>query len=333
MLTKNAGICEYDENKNFIRCVLSDTSGFGQFMISENAKYLRVSVYKSQQSTITLTSVPGAEYIANLKADDILIKWENATNGRIVQPMNRIASLPPTITLIDDDTTSIELAQRYHTICEEMGVKGNYAVITSRLENDEMLRDLLLGYEDEGYGMLYHCYSQSAATYFKQSSRDLKLCEENYCKGVRQMRQMGFTNYNYWVTPYGVNDKEMQDLCRRHGAKCLISTYNNTFIYPNGMTGKAVADRFNIPRCSLGHNDERYPYFTIQDLKTQLDACAAAHGWIVITTHANEWGSSTEGDDRLREIIQYAQEIGFDFKSFPEAFEERLPMFYLNELL
>ena len=181
--------------------------------------------------------------------------------------------------------------------------------------------------------MLYHCYSQTEAAYFQQNTRDLALCEENYCKGVRQMRQFGFTNYDYWVSPFGVNDREMQDMCRRHGAKCLISTYNNTFIRANGMTGSGVAERYNIPRCSLGHNDERYPNFPISNLKAQIDACASSNGWLVITTHVNEWGSTTQGDDRLREIIQYAKDHGFAFKSFAEAFEERLPMFYLSEIL
>ena len=332
-LVNDAGICEYDENRLFIRCVLSDFSGTAQFEVSEKAKYLRVSVQNDQKDATILSVIPEDAYLPQNGSDDTLSKWRAATNNRVDNPMNQYATMPPTMTIIDDDTTSVALVQRYHSICEEMGVKGNYAVITSRLEESQELRQLLLQYENQGYGMLYHCYSQSGATYFKKDSRDLALCEENYCRGVRQMREFGFTNYEYWVSPYGVNDQEMQDMCKRHGAKCLISTYNNTFISPDGMTGKGVAERYNIPRCSLGHNTERYPNFTIDALKAQIDQCAAAHGWIVITTHVNEWGDSTQGDDRLREIIRYAQERGFEFKTFAEAFEDRMPMFYLNEIL
>lgn len=331
MLRMQAGICAYDSQQNFIACLLSDNMAYGQFYVDSSVSYIRCSVLSNYSYAFWVEKIPKNAYEEQTSYSD---SWQKATDGRVDSPFSRISSLEPTITIIDDDTTNIEYVERYHDICEEMGVKGNYAVITSRLETVTGLKEKLLQYEDEGYGMLYHVYTQAGATYFQPgSSRDMALAEANYCKGVRQMREFGFTNYNYWISPYGVNDEDMQDLCKRHGAQCLISTYNNTFIRPNGMTGKGVAERYNIPRCSLGHNAERYPYFTIEMLKDQITQCASAHGWLIITTHVNEWGSSSDGDNRLKEVIQHALSNGCVFKTFAEAFEDRRALFTLNEIL
>ena len=331
MLRMQAGICAYDSQQNFIACLLSDNMTYGQFYVDSSVSYIRCSVLSNYSYAFWVEKIPKNAYEEQTTYSD---SWQKATDGRVDSPFARISSLEPTITIIDDDTTNIEYVERYHDICEEMGVKGNYAVITSRLETVTGLKEKLLQYEDEGYGMLYHVYTQTGATYFQPgSNRDIALAEANYCKGVRQMREFGFTNYNYWISPYGVNDEDMQDLCKRHGAQCLISTYNNTFIRPNGTTGKGVAERYNIPRCSLGHNAERYPYFTIEMLKDQITQCASAHGWLIITTHVNEWGSSLDGDNRLKEVIQHALDNGCVFKTFAEAFEDRRALFTLNEIL
>ena len=233
----------------------------------------------------------------------------------------------PVITFIDDDTSTQATVRRYHDICETLGIKGTFAVITSHIESDTTLKNMLLSYEDEGFGMLYHCYSQESYWGWT-SAYNLKSCEQNYCKGNRLFKGANFTSgQNMFVSPFGQNKAEIQSMIKRHGAECLLSTDNNV-IGPYDNT----SNRFNIPRCSLGHNADRYPKFTIEQLKEKIDEAYDTNGWIIVTTHVNEWGSGTSGEDRFTEIVNYAKTKGMKFKTFEEAYEDRKAMFYASEL-
>jgi hypothetical protein len=213
-------------------------------------------------------------------------------------------------------------------------IKGCYGVITDYLDNDESLKNLLLSYEEEGFGMLFHAKWQDAY-YMDDENRDIVLAEADYCQGMRKMQNIGFIDYNYWVSPYGVTDDEITSMCKRHGAKCLLSTSNNTFIQSNGLDGNAQSvKRYALPRCSLGYNDSQYPAFTLADLKAQIDKCVQTNGWLIVTTHVQQWTDEygTTPDDRLREIIQYALDKGCKIKTFAEAYTERNSILVINDI-
>lgn len=213
-------------------------------------------------------------------------------------------------------------------------IKGCYGVITDYLERDENLKNLLLRYEDEGFGMLFHAKWQDVY-YMDNDKRDIALAEADYCQGMRKMRDIGFIDYNYWVSPYGVTDEEIVSMCKRHGAKCLLSTYNNTFIQNNGLNGKSESvERYAMPRCSLGYDDSQYPKFTLADLKLQIDKCVQANGWLIITTHVQQWSDEygETPDNRLREIIQYAIDNNCKIKTFSEAYAERNSVLMVNDI-
>lgn len=204
-------------------------------------------------------------------------------------------------------------------------IKGCYGVITDYLDRDENLKNLLLRYEEEGFGMLFHAKWQDAF-YMNNENRDIAQSEQDYVKGVRRMREIGFYDFDYWVSPYGVTDEEIAAMCKRHGAKCLLSTYNNTFIQNNGLNGNGeCVNRYALPRCSMGYTDEQYPKFTLNDLKAQVDKCVQAKGWLIVTTHVQQWLEEygTTPDDRLTELIQYVLDNGCDIKTFSEAYAER----------
>lgn len=231
------------------------------------------------------------------------------------------------ITIIDDDTPNNTAVQRYHDNCLHNGIKGNYAVITYHLEHGDTDKDLLLSYEDEGFGMLTHCYNQSGYQDWNEgSTRNIDNCRENMAKGVRQMRGFGFTTYNYWATPAGLRDREIERLARYFGFRCMVTGFNADWNHAD------KASRYFIKR--LGYQpDDSDVKFSQQTVKDFIDKFMAhdGDGWLIITTHFDTWDTLTWdstldengypiGYERFNDLIQYAKAQGCEFVSFPEGF-------------
>lgn len=235
----------------------------------------------------------------------------------------------PIISFIDDDTSSFELVTRYHDLFSQYNAVGNYAVMTKNIEEIPDLSNLLLDYEKEGFGCLYHCYYQRGdETRYWESGNDMydeNLIKENFMKGLRSMKSHGFSDFKYWVTPYGVNDDFIQSLAKTHGMNCLFTMSgeisNNAFVTRNGNT-----DRFNIPRVSISKES------STDRIKILLDALSNTDGWMIIVTHANTWGETTEVDDKVSEIIEYILGKGIKIESVPQAFKEMETSFHLYDL-
>ena len=245
------------------------------------------------------------------------------------------------ISFIDDDTTSCKYVKDYHDIFEGTGVCGTYAVMTRRMtdggtdpedssyhyryDDEGELLELLKTYEMEGFGMVLHCYWQNdtheSTRYFNLATRDIQKCRENMLRGLREYRELGFQNADLWVTPYGVQDTEMQNLAKELGLECLISMSNNTII------SEDYRNRWCIPRYSISTtSDQDY-------LKEQMRTAVEKGGWINIVTHVNSW---TSGDyemmkNKVREIIAYAKEIGLEIGTFGKCYNEWKSALYEKE--
>lgn len=254
------------------------------------------------------------------------------TSGFIIHPFEKIQNHKPMISFIDDDTTRVSFVKKYHDIFAEYGAVGNYAVMTARMTNADRCYDaegelltLLKQYELEGFGMLFHCYWQhymnDPTLYFKLESRDISAVRDNLLTGLRDMQELGFNNYKHWVTPYGVNDEEIQNVAKELGLECLISMSNNSYI------SRGYADRWSIPRYSVSAISDS------THTKAAMDACAAENGWINIVTHVNSWGDTdVDVEAKLRDIIEYALSSGYEIVAFPQAFERWRSVFLLHEL-
>lgn len=236
------------------------------------------------------------------------------------------------ISFIDDDTTSCKYVKDYHDIFEGTGVCGTYAVMTRRMtdggtdpedssyhyryDDEGELLELLKTYEMEGFGMVLHCYWQNdtheSTRYFNVATRDIQKCRENILRGLREYRELGFQNADLWVTPYGVQDTEIQNLAKELGLECLISMSNNTII------SEDYRNRWCIPRYSISTtSDQDY-------LKEQMRTAVEKGGWINIVTHANSWKSADYEmmKNKVREIIAYAKEIGLEIGNFGKCYNE-----------
>lgn len=253
------------------------------------------------------------------------------TGGHLKTPFSKINTRGAMVSFIDDDTTNATFVDRYHDIFAAKGALGGYAVETINLNNNAGLADKLLSYETEGFACLYHCYHQAGDTtrYWIKGHPDYNqtLINENFMRGLREIREYGFSNYKYWVTPYGVNDKYIQDLAKNHGMQCLIncpSVYEqHGFVTPYGNVS-----RWNIPRIIFGNymgNDDK--------IHATLQAAKVANGWTIIVSHVNSWGNNVETmGTRLSNLIQYCLDEGIEIVPFPVAFEEYRAAFLMNEL-
>lgn len=245
------------------------------------------------------------------------------------------------ISFIDDDTTSCKYVKDYHDIFEGTGVCGTYAVMTRRMtdggtdpedssyhyryDDEGELLELLKTYEMEGFGMVLHCYWQNdtheSTRYFNLATRDIQKCRENILRGLREYRELGFQNADLWVTPYGVQDTEIQNLAKELGLECLISMSNNTII------SEDYRNRWCIPRYSISTtSDQDY-------LKEQMRTAVEKGGWINIVTHANSWKSADYEmmKNKVREIIAYAKEIGLEIGTFGKCYNEWKSALYEKE--
>lgn len=229
----------------------------------------------------------------------------------------------------------------YHDIFEGTGVCGTYAVMTRRMtdggtdpedssyhyryDDEGKLLELLKTYEMEGFGMVLHCYWQNdtheSTRYFNVATRDIQKCRENMLRGLREYRELGFQNADLWVTPYGVQDTEIQNLAKELGLECLISMSNNTII------SEDYRNRWCIPRYSISTtSDQDY-------LKEQMRTAVEKGGWINIVTHANSWKSADYEmmKNKVREIIAYAKEIGLEIGTFGKCYNEWKSALYEKE--
>lgn len=272
-----------------------------------------------------------------------------ATSGKIMNPYNRFSGQDPMVTFIDDDTSNNNLVTYYHSIMEDEGVIGNYAVEIDNLEDHPESVSLLLDYEKEGYGCYYHCYQQKGneiGYYWKSQYRDPEhktLVRNNFYTGLRKMAGYGFSNYKYWVTPFGAFDKFLVDLAKEAGMNCLItcpSEYNDNTV----LTPYTNISRWRIPRFILGGYRNHAP------CKSFIDSAVSKHGWLVIVTHVNSFTNPPKKydgyvptaeeiaaykalrEDELRTIVQYAKNSGCGITNFAQTFETYRPVFMLNEL-
>lgn len=315
-----------------VNCIVYPKISTGVYALKDYGTFSGCTTIFSDKSAEF--SVKQHRTTTKVKANDSNIITNNIitlTGGHIATPFGNLRKRKPMVSFIDDDTTNATFVQRYHDIFANKNVLGGYAVETKNLDDNSGLADMLLGYEQEGFACLYHAYYQSgdATRYWISTdpSYDEDLIKENFMRGLRSMREYGFSNYKYWVTPYGVNDKFIVDLAKNHGMECLLncpSIYaQEGFITPYGNVS-----RWNIPRVIFGNytNNDTWLHRAILGAKE-------ANGWVIIVSHVNSWGDNVATmTSRLNDLIDYCVDEGLEIVPFPVAYEEYRAAFLMQEL-
>lgn len=261
--------------------------------------------------------------------DFVYAKKQSSLKTSVMRPM---------LSFTDDDTTNCLYVQRYHDVFEDTGVFGTYAVMTGRMttakresggyryDDDGALENLLKQYEAEGFGMVLHCFWQNddvdRTRYFTLAERDIAECRKNMLRGLREYKELGFQNEKLWITPYGVQDEEIQKLAQELGLECVVSMSNNTIITPN------YANRWCIPRYSLSMNSN------IDYLKEQIRLASVMNGWINLVTHVNSWKENDVGTmtTKVRDVISYAKDWGVEIGTFAQCYNAWKPIMYDYEV-
>ena len=315
-----------------------------------NAYYMIVNVLTDHKNIFSI------DYYANLtdfiKADNI----EKAIYGynHVGNTFQSIVNAGPMFSLCDDDTTSLELVQIYHDVCDDNNVKGCYAAITFRLDDDANLANELLQYEEEGFGVYYHCQRQIEA--YRPTNFDEATAQVNFVQGLRKFKEYGFLNDDIWLIPYGGANSAIISMARKHGIRYLVDGKITIGPYAHHVTDKfynypsKYLNHYNVIRNELAAYDKTG--YTIAELKAAIDECAANKGWIIITTHVNEWYQKDSnnqylrdgggnlipivtdgetGESRFREIIQYCQSKGMTNKTIAQGLSLYDPVYNWSE--
>lgn len=311
----------YDSDKNYLTHIGHTSTSFEistTVRVPYNAKYMRFTARKSRDfSTISVSYVDKIE--RNYKPLNLVNRWYSDSNGQI-NTLFAKATSKPICCIIDDDSPSAEAMETFAALMEENGVSGTIACLTKRMETHDDLKTKLLELERRGHQVVLHGYTQNEA--YKNASTigdaNYKIAEDDFVHGLRDLMTAGFVDCKFWVSPYGVAQECLQDMARKWGMECLITTAKKEF---NGLDGKF--GRYEIQRSGLNADDTGT--LTQEQLLALADQCADANGWLLINTHiTNGWN----GDfTRIADFISHCKEKGFEFMTLGDAWRIRKPIY------
>lgn len=231
---------------------------------------------------------------------------------------------PKYISFIDDDTTSDTYVERYFNACMHNGVKGNFAVCTARYVNGTNDVEKLQDYEAEGFDLCLHCDTQETYLYPTNAAYDAVLARKNYIRAINGFRTLGLVNTkNAWIIPYGSTNAENMKIAKDLGFDVAFSTSGDTYNTPYDN------DVYMLKRTGLSSSGDVSDDTNASELgtmarcKARVDELASDPdgGWLIITTHFNEWddeawNSTTDangyqiGYSRFNDFVQYALSKG-----------------------
>lgn len=276
-----------------------------------------ITVFRSNNKDVSLSiSLTRKKSYINL-----LKNWMDKSYGKIENLFEQATSTP-IITFIDDDTTDLAAVQLYKNTCDELGIVGGFAVVTSNLDSQTDLAEALQEYEKDGFHMCLHCDVHDR--FYYSETRDLAQCKADFVTGIRKMKEYNFVDPMFWCVPYGSMDENLESMAKKWGMNCAVTSGCNSY-----ETAKALNGRFALRRCSLEPTDDD-ALTSLDRLKQLVRMTVAENGWLLITTHFTEDGWA-DSQDRFRELVNYAIAQGMQVKTLNEAFRMREPIYRLYE--
>lgn len=235
----------------------------------------------------------------------------------------------PIITWIDDDTvrSSSKGITFVKALADELGIKCTFACITNTISGDDAYsvatKNLLLEYQKEGFQIVSHSATHDAA--WKPSSSDYSTnhIEEEITESICILKEKGFLQCDYLVTPFGAHTTEVQNIASKW-CKCLINA-GGAEKY-NKLYGNGIYDINRVFISSVEHSNADY-YTSI------IDEAIINGGWVVFGTHsgmnAESGGWSAE---LVKKVLQYAKDKSVRIATLSEAFKIRKPIYDLYDM-
>ena len=205
----------------------------------------------------------------------------------------------PCFTVIDDDTSSLELVEYFHNVCASNNIIGNYACLTGR--EDVSIYDKLKEYEFEGYNILLHSLTQNKG-YLNERTQEVL---NDFLNGYHKFKEYGFIDTKLWVTPYGSTIKSIVELAPMFGFLGCFTTANVRPNMPNSM-------EYSVQRINIGPSSTGVAYNDLEWHKTVIDNFSPANPWFVYTTHVNAWNGDPNGtyQNLFKGVMDYLKEKG-----------------------
>lgn len=298
-------IYQYDASKNYIANSGAESyRASGQIVVNDKTAFVRVTMKDYNNAAVSETFDRGVRVY--------------------IDPIQYPLPAKPMLTIIDDDTLSEAHIEKVHTQADNEGIKVTFACEPYWVEQGDFAATLRQ-YEREGFHVTFHCYKQSDIYRPGAQYRDYAAMEADFVTGLQKMQEMGFINYKYFVAPFGSHDADIIALAQKWGMHCLVSIAQRTY-----EPAVVLYDRWTIPRIGLNQHDADGSV-TLAELEAQMDACAAAKGWLLVGTHFDTW-STEEGFDRFHEAVTYAKSKGFDIVTLGEGFERWRKYYDIHEL-
>ena len=144
--------------------------------------------------------------------------------------------------------------------------------------------------------------------------RDSELVSKDMETAIGILGNEGFKDYAYFVSPYGSQDAELQEIVKEHGLKCLVSISNDDY-----LRNDSKYTPYNIPR--IGFNATDGGSNTLSRLKEHIDAVSVSGGWLLVGTHIYNGWTEELLRTRFKEFVDYAKGKGLQFVTLKKGFE------------
>ena len=311
-INANANIAFYDKNADFLS--IAEKVGYSgplhdatiTVTIPDNASYIRWAYNANYETTATYIEAQ-AGWLNYRPFECIEIEQlENSYNVFIKNALKSVSK--PVATLVDDDSNATYMPQ-LKSICDAAGIKCSFGVIYTVLQNNANLLSTVKCYQEEGFHIMTHPDVPNSSWQTTDSGYNIDACESHVIKSISYLKSQGFLDCDQLVSPGGAHQTELKNVYKKW-CPCAIG-YNNGDVNYNFERG-----RYDIRRVFISMEHDLAYY------KSKIDDAYARNAWIVFGTHS--WELSTSGFSELvANVIEYAKAIGFDFKTFNEAWKDR----------
>ena len=220
-------------------------------------------------------------------------------------------------TWIDDDTVPGAF-ENAHAIAEELGIKMTFACMTDNVTKESLVT--LLDYQKEGYQVTTHSASHNneeiwGSNYDGDCIFDREKAEEDLLTSIQFLKDAGFQNSDFFVSPGGVESDDVISLVSCYCPAMVVTQASGIMNTNEDIQCYRLHREFiDISAC------EDVSYYT--DL---IDQAITENAWLIFGTHSAMEEQWNEG--LVREVMQYAVDSGIEIKTLDQAFEERKELF------
>ncbi len=213
------------------------------------------------------------------------------------------------VTIVDDDTQSVEAVAGVREVAESLGVKVTFAAIARNVERSPDLAAYLVDCQSAGHEIASHSYSHSPRIWSRSDPREGYLAEmERDVERAHSVLTNAGLRVSSFVYPYG--NFRGRDY-RTSVIEMIGRRYPLAFNSRGGDNRSGETHFLYVGRHPLRSHDS-----SIMTKRFLRSAAEKGDCWIVILTHG---GKSDFVSDDLRSVITTCQDAGCVFATASEA--------------